>query len=940
MFKYRLKKIPRKKLIFWTTMILIFIISMGSIVGFYAAGNPFAGSSESGIEGDTVIVNDLSSDWNYYMGLNYTEVTNKQSLPGVNSDSTAALSSNKYNINTLVAVQINYNGADINDSSEKGYISSSEAQDKLTYYKYVPIVNGKVKIQLIDNPYAKRPTGKGFNGWVCDNTATTNTVSCNDMVFSYDDDYYLRYVTIAAPAADGNGDRKLVINLKASWTSADIINSVNDIGDFSGKTMKQIDKIPIYGLVDVYKKEYSFKENVTYYTYSKVAQNRPMNVCNNNSIQDNNSNNCAAPGGCDCYKIVNTDTTDYDENVDYYVFSYSAQEWNQYKGGWFGTYETVDYFELAAESDFVVADTDEVIGQEPAIVGYDFAFNDGDYLVGYYYKVTGYNNTNKELYYNESGISCNVTSCGSTAYKLIQSSDTTINQWDSVTNEDGTVTINTDYSKYYYLVTRDTNIIDLAYNSNVNISSINAKSVPFTITGSHDGSKNNVSGITLNLSGSTLNIGEDMVIENLLLYGPGWSNSSTSSIDTSSNINANCQNFKIGRTILNSSNRLNASSIAGSNASSTSSDKHGITMIEGGAYRIIGALSDNTVENENIIVQMGNDYDRVTKNDNNLVVTFEAVSSVSGSHNSTSTTPVSEMIVKSGKIGSYILDYSNSNVGAVSNYYMYGIYAGSRYSGSSTGLRTLKIEGGQVFSINGGPCVGTTSGNSVGIYIIDGTVQNIVGGAGVTETSGNRIISVTGGTVVNSVAGGSNSYTGDASPGAMDGNTLVYIGGNAIIGGTLSHYDNGTTKTLYGLEETGNVFGAGLGQNNSSTRGVVRNSNVIIDSGATINGSVYGGGNYGATGTNRNSMTTTLVEIRGGNIADSVYGASNRNGAGYFEKSNSISYLDGNYYIRNSVMNRGTIPAGVYLPNNTFVSSNLTCSNSVNGFFRNRCYYF
>ena len=207
MFKYRLKKIPRKKLIFWTTMILIFIISMGSIVGFYAAGNPFAGSSESGIEGDTVIVNDLSSDYNYYMGLNYTEVTNKQSLPGVNSDSTAALSSNKYNINTLVAVQINYNGADINDSSEKGYISSSEAQDKLTYYKYVPIVNGKVKIQLIDNPYAKRPTGKGFNGWVCDNTATTNTVSCNDMVFSYDDDYYLRYVTIDAPAADGNGDR-------------------------------------------------------------------------------------------------------------------------------------------------------------------------------------------------------------------------------------------------------------------------------------------------------------------------------------------------------------------------------------------------------------------------------------------------------------------------------------------------------------------------------------------------------------------------------------------------------------------------------------------------------------------------------------------------------------------------------------------------------------
>ena len=928
MFKYRLKKIPRKKLIFWTTMILIFIISMGSIVGFYAAGNPFAGSSESGIEGDTVIVNDLSSDWNYYMGLNYTEVTNKQSLPGVNSDSTAALSSNKYNINTLVAVQINYNGADINDSSEKGYISSSEAQDKLTYYKYVPIVNGKVKIQLIDNPYAKRPTGKGFNGWVCDNTATTNTVSCNDMVFSYDDDYYLRYVTIDAPAADGNGDRKLVINLKASWTSADIINSVNDIGDFSGKTMKQIDKIPIYGLVDVYKKEYSFKENVTYYTYSKVAQNRPMNDCNNNSIQDNNSNNCAAPGGCDCYTIVNTDTTDYDENVDYYVFSYSAQEWNQYKGGWFGTYETVDYFDLAAESDFVVADTDEVIGQEPAIVGYDFAFNDGDYLVGYYYKVTGYNNTNKELYYNESGISCNVMSCGSIAYKLIQSSDTTINQWDSVTNEDGTVTINTDYSKYYYLVTRDTNIIDLA-NGTYNISNFSNKSVPFTITGSHDGSSSNVN-LPVN---ETLSVGEDMVIENLNMY---WTTFSASTSDSVSNgIQANYQNLKIGRTITTTRGYFTARAVVGASSSNVS-DKHGYVMVEAGSYNVMRALMGGAT-NENVIFQMGCDYDRATNSDSNLTVAYQAVSSISGNHNSDTILPASEMIVKSGRIGSYMLDYTGS--GIPGSYYMYGIYVGAHSDGDSTAFRTLKVEGGQIFSINGGPCIKNEyDGNVIGIYITGGMVQNVVGGAGVSKTEGNRIISVTGGTVVNAVAGGSNSYSGSSSPGPLISSTLVYIGGNATIGGTLEYADN--SNTLYGVEETGSVFGAGLGNSNYNGRGVVKNSNVIVDGSATINGSVYGGGNYGATGGDTgkdcpqfNENTKTLVTLLGGNVKGSVYGGANRNGAGYSSSGGSIT-LTSNYYIAH-VINRGDRTprnTSYWHPDGSFSSSRKTCDSNFNGY--------
>ena len=69
MLKYRLKRISKKKLIVWTTMLMLFVISLGSIVGFYAVNNAYADASSSTILGDTVFVNDKDADWHYYMWL-------------------------------------------------------------------------------------------------------------------------------------------------------------------------------------------------------------------------------------------------------------------------------------------------------------------------------------------------------------------------------------------------------------------------------------------------------------------------------------------------------------------------------------------------------------------------------------------------------------------------------------------------------------------------------------------------------------------------------------------------------------------------------------------------------------------------------------------------------------------------------------------------------
>lgn len=901
MLKYRLKKIPKKKIIIWSTMLLVFVISLGSMVGFYAAGNPFPGSSTSLIQGDTVIVNNLTADWNYYMGLNYTEVTNKNALPGTSADKTSAVSNGKYGINTLVAVQINYNGADINESSKVGFISSdsNEQQSKLTYYKYVPIVNGKVKIDLIDNPYSQRPTDRGFNGWVCDDSAATNSVACEDMTFSYDDDFYLRYLTVNAPSADANGDKKLVINLKASWIMADVKTSINDIDDFSKKTMEKIKGTPIYKLDNIYEKKYEFKSDVIYYEHSIVPNRGNMNHCENRN-RDTRNNRCAVGGGCNCYVSIKDNSSPVDTNKTYYIWAYAREE-----GSWLNT-SYVDYYREATDDDFNITVTDKVIGQDYVVVGYDWSYKNNDLLVGYYYKVDNYDNSNRDLYYNANGISCSKINCGTIAYKLIQYSDADeIKRWSVTTNEDGTETINTDYDNYYFLVTRDTNILDLP-NGNYNISNFSNKEFPFTITGSYDGSQNDVSRIILTMN-STLNVREDLVIDNIVMNGPAWDNYSNDGVNNS--VTANYQNVKIGRKVYAPNNRLTASAVVGG-GTEYGNDISGSVVTEAGAYRIMIALGNTSKSDERVIFQMGNDYDKVIGDDSNLSVTYQAVSSISGNHDSTNIIPVSHMIVKSGKIGSYMIDYEgyiDSNSYYSGKYYMYGIYVGARSGGSSNGFRTLKVEGGQIFSINGGPCIKTYYyGNVIGTYVTGGTIHNIVGGAGVSETYGNRIISVTGGTVINAVAGGSNSYTGNSSPGPMNGETLVYVGGNATIGGTLQQYDNNRNMTLYGIEEPGSVFGAGLGQNGSTTRGVVKNSHVIIDQSATINGSVYGGGNYGATGTDYDEKTYSLVDILGARVKGSVYGASNQNGAGYTTTSSTL------FHTITMNMYNGTIEKSLY----------------------------
>ena len=142
------------------------------------------GTSNSRLEGNTVYVDDLIADYNYFKGLNFTEVRST-SIP-------SGTSTGFYDHDNLVKVTIIYDGTDLNNASLVGAVSpiNNENANKYVYYKYYALErnsdgtlatnargNNYIHIELIDNPFSKRPyvnsTEYVFNGWVCNQTNDT-----------------------------------------------------------------------------------------------------------------------------------------------------------------------------------------------------------------------------------------------------------------------------------------------------------------------------------------------------------------------------------------------------------------------------------------------------------------------------------------------------------------------------------------------------------------------------------------------------------------------------------------------------------------------------------------------------------------------------------------------------------------------------------------------
>ncbi len=787
---------------------------------------------ESGISSNKVYINDLESDYYYYIGLNYTD--SDGSLP-------TTINKNIYNDSNLVQAKITYKS---DDGTNKGYVSLSERQDTYIYFKTLVVNNNNtddlsddyVLIELIDNPFTSRPNDKGFNGWYTEDRTAT---------ISYDNDYYKRYVKVPITYKD-NKPEKVDITMTAKWMNAKVsyagssfngaISSLNPAG------MKKLEEVKItYEEVDMtgYYYQVTLSIGESYAGYYNA----------NGELQDRGT--CWSWSGSGCTYYQKIENENFNENNTYYYLRNN-------------TMTVLDNSTI--DRDIISEETFDYTGLNMATYYQKININRGSSISGYY---------DESGNYVSSG-TCN-TNGGCTYYKLLQYYNT--NNEEEIYN---------DNNEYYYLVTRDTNILVL--NNNIRGSWSNNGNYPFTITSLHNGTKYN---ITWEAS-SGVNCYSDTVIENVTVYYGSNVNGTyepPSGSNTAGVLYGRYNNVKIGRGIEKNGTYYSFRAVLGgynSNTGSSGSPSKYSFVVESGIYNSISLTAGasnyggSTIYINNNSVY-GNDYDRVDKNNNNLSVYYCASGSWGGNvyattNNRTSDDIALNLTVKSGSFGTSKYDHST------------GIYVGGRYGGTHYAPRKAKIEGGYIYNLIGGPLTNSNrSGvNDTYIYMTGGEVDMITGGAGTTATYGNRIISITGGTINYSVFGGSNGYNGNDGDGTVNGSSYIYIGGRAVIGKE-SYVDNGST--LFGAE-AGSVFGIGNGKSGSSTIGSSDNSYIVIDGKANINNNIYGGGNYGATGVSSSSnSTTTNIVIEDGIIYGSIYGGGNKNGSGSTDTTASVSII-------------------------------------------------
>lgn len=819
-------------------------------------------SHESGIFDNYVYVNDLDADYNYYIGKNYSD----------SSDGKIPTTENKniYNSSNLVKVNANYKGEDINDSNKIGYVSLTERQNNYSYYNYYYVEDGYITINLIDNPFTDRPDDMGFNGWVTDYEGA---------IISFDSNFYERKVKIPVSYTNGVPD-DIVINFNASWIDATVYN----ITSTSNSWNNAFNNLNEVGMQEVYGRTPIYEDMRNYFIYGGTVSfysRYPSNSYGTNGSSVSN-NRCYSWDGCPYY--TKGEST-YDSGLTYYRVSNGS-----------------------------------MIEYTPNITGYDFIdlLPVGSKASGLYREVTINRNSSISGYYNELGEYQSSGTCSSNSciyYELVQYYDS-----------NGNVEVINDSGKYYYLVTRDTNIIVMRANTTNSWTSAQASKKPFTLTSVHNG--NDYTNYYLNVNSLNIHAYNDMVIENLYVYTTQDSANSgnpSNANNTSRTIYGDYNNLKIGRGLKKNSNYVNfISFIGGSNrssGSSTNTTKYKL-IVESGYYSYGATNTGNISTSYTTYTEgkaiYGSDYDRIDEDNSKFTLT-ESLATAWGGYNysSSNIAVMNDTVYKSGTYGSR----KGTNVS--------GIYFGQRAGGYSYALRSGKIEGGWYYAINGGPCVADEMQqyNSAHLYITGGEITMLFGGAGRDTSNGNRLITMTGGKVDYSVFGGSNAYSSTSGAGTIYGSSYVYIGGNAIVGDEALVKNN--TKLFN--SEAGSVFGHGNGGNNSTVVGSNDNSTVIIDGNATINGNVYGGSNNGLAGsTNSSGKTNIVMKVNGGTINGSLYGGGNNNGVGSTTVEADLNIDINNGVIKGSVFG-GTRTKGIIYGSSTVNVVGGTLSTDVYG---------
>ena len=208
-----MKKIFENKYLFNRLIVIFFVITILLFlsVNLFKTFSEDVTDTSSHIDGDTVYINDLESDYNHYLGMNYIDDINSNNV--------------SYSDSNLVSVTVVYHGyaSDVTSctASTCGYVSLTERQNKFVYYKYYPVVNNEITIELIDNPFSDRPNDKAFGGWVSNDGTISKNTRTN--------------VQTIKVTKSGNNQ---TVNIYADWINAHVIYLKGTLGDdnFDGST--------------------------------------------------------------------------------------------------------------------------------------------------------------------------------------------------------------------------------------------------------------------------------------------------------------------------------------------------------------------------------------------------------------------------------------------------------------------------------------------------------------------------------------------------------------------------------------------------------------------------------------------------------------------------------------------------------------------------------
>ena len=470
-----------------------------------------------------------------------------------------------------------------------------------------------------------------------------------------------------------------------------------------------------------------------------------------------------------------------------------------------------------------------------------------------------------------------------------KTADTPINNdWNSISSK-----LNSNIKTCTNASNREANIIVLT-NGTLSYSGMTGPNTAYTLTSMYNGINYGSSSTYIDFSsdngewgyydGSSVTLDSDLQLEYLYINSNVSYKNPNATTDGTDDaypcIYGNMYNLRIGRGILpTSSNTCTLGQVQGGYYNHSSSEFK--LVIESGKYYTLqlyrastGTGTSNRLTANGTLV-IGNDFDRKSNNNENLKIYNRMASKTTTATNSPYTANNSkafaiEMVVKSGTIG---VDYFNSQSASDSSDRNYaGIYVGGHgQTGIDKSDRRLIVEGGNIANLIGGLNIDSTDANNYKtyIYVKDGNIMNITGGAGYTHTYGDRIIQVTGGCIKYSISGGSNGVAASTSTnnGQLTGNSLIYIGGDANIGATYTKDSNGnktiteTSKdeTLYGVN-AGNVCGGANG--NSRYAGQTDGSYIILDGKAVIHNNIFGGGNYGIIGSPSGTTGPAIIDLR------------------------------------------------------------------------------